>query len=114
LWKRKVQILFLDSWWYSVFMTLITIYALFFDDLRVIIFSSNEDDIFYFVTCLCFLIFSLEIVVSYLTNPNYAFSFFFWLDLFSTISLITDIGWVMEEVYESATINNASSILKTT
>lgn len=95
-------------------MTLITIYALFFDDFRVIIFTKDEDNFFYFITCLCFIIFSLEIVVSYLTNPNYAFSFFFWLDLFSTMSLITDIGWLMEKVYSSATLNNASSILKTT
>jgi len=39
--------------------------------------------------------FTIEIIVASISKEDYFLSFYFWLDLVSTISLITDIGWIM-------------------
>jgi hypothetical protein len=96
--KRKMSNL-LDSWYFIVLMTMITIYALFFDDLRVILFTKNEDDIFYAFTTFSFVCFSFEIIITCYCKPDkYPYTFFFWLDVISTVSLIPDIGWIMDDL----------------
>lgn len=75
-------------------MTLITIYALFFDDIRVIFLSKTDDTIIYSLTCFAFIMFTFEIVAHAISTKTYFLSFFFWLDIISTLSLIPDIGWI--------------------
>ena len=45
-------------------MTVITIYALFGDDVRVIAFSKPDDDTFYGVSTACLFFFALELLLS--------------------------------------------------
>jgi hypothetical protein len=78
-----------------MFMTSITIYALFFDDIRILCLSSSADDTVYAFTTFVLLCFSVEIVLHSIADRNYINSFFFWLDIISTISLIFDIGWLL-------------------
>jgi hypothetical protein len=75
-------------------MTIITIYALFGDDLRMLAFSKSADNGFYSISVVCLFCFMLELAVSCLVKRNYVFSFYFWLDLIATVSLIPDIGWI--------------------
>jgi hypothetical protein len=75
-------------------MSLVTIYALFFDDIRIIALQKDQDDIAYTVACIVFIIFSLELFLHSISDPEYFLSFFFWLDLISVLSLIPDIGWI--------------------
>ena len=56
-------------------------------------------------------IFIVEITVMSLVENNYAFSFFFWLDLIGTISLILDIGWISQLFIPSGAINAQGSLL---
>jgi len=42
--------------------------------------------------------FSLEIVLASLVKEDYFFGFYFFLDLIATLSLITDIGWIWDEI----------------
>lgn len=77
-------------------MTLITIYALFFDDIRVIVFEKKVDDYFYGCTLFGMIAFTIEIVLASLVAEDYWFSFFFWLDVVSTVSMIPDCGWIWE------------------
>ena len=62
-------------------MTLVTIYALFFDDLRLLISPKTDDDYYYGVTLATMILFFLEIIGNTFVNPKYFNSFFFWLDL---------------------------------
>jgi len=39
--------------------------------------------------------FILEIILACVAKEGYIGSFYFWLDILSTISMITDIGWLM-------------------
>lgn len=50
-WKKK-SIAFLDSWQWGIFMTVITVYTLFFDDIRVCLIPKAADDAFYTITVL--------------------------------------------------------------
>ena len=45
------------------------------------------------------LMFILEILISsFAKKEEYLFSFYFWLDFISTVSLILDISWVWDAV----------------
>ena len=92
----------LDSWGISFVMTIVTIYALFFDDIRVLYIPKVADDIFYTLTSIALVLFILEIWFACMVKPGYWLSFFFILDLVSTISLVTDIGWIMEIILAGA------------
>ena len=88
---------FLNFWPVTTFMTVITIYALFADDLRVLFFEKPNDYIFYTVTSIS-LFFFLELVLASLATDKYFLGFYFWLDLVATLSLITDIAWIYDPI----------------
>jgi hypothetical protein len=79
-------------------MTALTIYALFFDDLRMMFFHVEDDDIFYSITSAALFFFAYEICLASYAKFGYWNSFFFWLDVVSTLSLIPDIGWIMDAI----------------
>jgi hypothetical protein len=83
-------------------MTIATIYALFFDDIRILYIPKVADDAFFALTSIALVLFTLEIVLASLAKPGYRFSFFFILDVVSTVSLITDIGWIMNLLLSGA------------
>ena len=76
------------------FMTIITFYALFGDDLRFIFLPNTVDDYWYGMTSFSCISFSLEIMVACYAKLEYPCSFFFWLDTVSTASMVFDIGWI--------------------
>ena len=92
-WKKRVEGI-VDHNYTVVFMTTITIYALFGDDIRVLAFTKKEDDVFYGISVACLFFFLLELFLSTISKENYFNSFYFWLDLIATVSLIPDIGWI--------------------
>jgi class 3 adenylate cyclase len=96
-WKVKMFKV-IDHWSYTTLMTVLTIYALFGDDVRVSAFDKDADVSFWSITVVCLFFFTLEIILGSLCKQDYWLGFFFWLDLVSTISLITDIGWVWNQV----------------
>lgn len=79
-------------------MAIITVYTLFADDLRVIFLLPTYDDFFFFLTTVCFLLFLGEISVSCYAIKGYFLGFFFWLDILATLSMLADIGWIMDNV----------------
>lgn len=96
-WKVKMAKI-LDHWSVVTFMTLITIYALFFDDIRMLAFPKSTDDIFYGITLVAMIAYTIEIICASIAVDDYFLSFFFWLDLISTISMIPDCGWIWNPI----------------
>ena len=88
----------LENKYYTIFMTIITIYALFGDDIRLVGFSKSADDYFFSVTAACFFFFAAEVVFASIATEGYFLGFYFWLDILATVSLIFDIGWVWDEI----------------
>ena len=94
-WRIKTEKI-LENYIVVSVMSLITIYSLFFDDVRVLAVTVNEDNIFYIITCVCFAAFAIEIFFASISKEDYFLGFFFWLDVVSTISMLPDIGWVWD------------------
>jgi hypothetical protein len=90
----------LDSPLVISFFTVITIYALFFDDIKLMAISKQFDDIFNGLTLFCIIMYSLEIVVAFYAKRDYAWSFFFFLDVLSTVSMVPDCEWIYDDLFE--------------
>jgi hypothetical protein len=88
---------FLDSWYVALIMTFVTFYALFGDDIRFISLPRAVDTAWYSMTCVSMGLFFLEIIIGSYAKLDYPCSFYFWLDLISTLSMISDVGWVTEQ-----------------
>ena len=107
--RRKINKLkkhidrFLESTVVIGFMSIITIYALFADDVRQLITDINVDNGFYTMTSVALGLFTMEIILSSFAKPKYFLRFFFWLDLLSTLSLILDIGWISNAIFDTGT-----------
>lgn len=93
-------------------MTIITVYSLFGDDVRLLAFDVRADTTFNILTAISFVAFSLEIVLACIAKEDYWLGFYFWLDLVSTVSLITDIGWIMDAMMGVSTDGGGASNAK--
>lgn len=76
---------------FSILITLITIYALLADDIRQLVFGLESDYYFDILTILSMGIFTLEIILNVLVKKDYFNTFFFYLDIISTVTMILDI-----------------------
>lgn len=95
---------------YIIFMTIVTIYALFGDDFRLLFSPKSGDPVFWSITCVAMFLFLVELIMSSIAQKDYFLGFYFWLDLIATVSLITDIGWIYNEIVGGGDISadNAS------
>jgi hypothetical protein len=87
---------FLDSAFIQTFMTTVTLYALLGDDFRVMYANPQFDDTFTNLTIASLFFFSIELILSCFGIDGYFNSFFFYLDLVSTASIIADIQPIMD------------------
>ena len=58
--------------------------------------DKEADPYFYSILIVSFILFTIEIFVNCLINGEYQYSFFFYLDIVATLSLIPDIKWVYD------------------
>lgn len=84
----------MNHWSVVLSMTIITVYALFGDDVKIAFFERSADEAFNYITTICLVLFVVEITLNSLSQEGYFNSFYFWLDIISTVSLITDISWI--------------------
>lgn len=85
----------MTGWIFQGVMTVVTVYSLFGDDLRLLAFTKPVDDTFNILTSISLALFSIELILASVVKEDYFLGFYFWLDLVSTVSLITDISWIM-------------------
>ncbi|OQR89246.1 Voltage-gated Ion Channel (VIC) Superfamily, partial [Achlya hypogyna] len=89
-------------------LSVLTIYCLFGDDFRSAFCSKSADDGFFAVAFICLLLFLFEFVVSCFCKPGYLFSFYFYLDIAATLSLIPDIGFIWSPLSGGGTVSSVS------
>jgi hypothetical protein len=58
--------------------------------------TKDEDLYFYIGFIVSFTLFTAEIVVNSIVVDEFKYSFFFWLDIIATLSLIPDIRWLID------------------
>lgn len=97
-------------------MTVVTIYTLFFDDIRVVLFKKKWDNIFYSLSFVSMIVFAVEFIISCFALDGYFMTFFFLLDLLSIITMIPDVGWLWELIVGEgqSSSSQATDIAKTT
>lgn len=83
----------------TIVMTIITLYALFGDDIRILVTNASGDPVFWVFNIIAMFAFTVEILISSIVKKDYWLGFFFWLDVISTLSLVLDIGWVNQEIF---------------
>jgi hypothetical protein len=76
-------------------MTITTLYALIGDDIRLWLTTKDADVFFGVGFVLSLILFSLELLLNSTVVEGFKYSFFFWLDIIATLSLIPDISWIM-------------------
>lgn len=99
----------MSHWAVTLSMTIITLYALFGDDCKLAWFDRSADEAFNYITTFALILFAIEITLNSLSQEGYFNSFYFWLDIISTISLITDISWVWDTIINKGDDYNASN-----
>ena len=74
-------------------MSLVTIFALIGDVIRVFGFNKDADNYFYGCLTVSMVLFATEIWINTVVIDEFKYSFFFWLDIIATLSLVIDIPW---------------------
>lgn len=80
----------------TIIMALVTVFALVCDDIRLWITDKNADPYFYSGLLISFILFTTEILLNTVVIDEFKYSFFFWLDIIATLSLIIDITWITD------------------
>lgn len=83
----------LDHWICQTFMTSLTVYILFADDMKMILTDSSTDDTFSTICVAIMAIFTLEFLISSIVVEDYFLGFYFWLDFVSIVSMLLDVSW---------------------
>ena len=94
-------------------MTFVTIYALCFDDLRILFLPPSADLACDWITLFCIFLFAIELILGCIAIEGYFLSFFFWLDLVAAVSMIPDVGFLVSAYEGSSQTDNASDLAKT-
>ena len=80
-------------------LMLLTLVALFADDVRVLFVSKESDHMWSVMTIIVLVIFTVEWAGNSTFQRGYFMSMFFFLDLLATLSLLTDIHWIGDDFY---------------
>lgn len=89
---------FIDNPKIQLLLLIVTLYSLFADDYRVLASGKKLDVIYDVFTILCLSIFTIEILIAAIWKPLYAKSYYFYLDIISTASLILDFSPVSDAI----------------
>ena len=102
--------LVLKSRWFMTIMTVMTLYALFGDDIRLAMTERPADIVFDVITTIAFVFFCIEFLIqSWVEYASYWMGFYWWLDLASTVTLLLDLNFLKDNE-ESATSQNAATL----
>ena len=96
--KKRIKHL-LQNIYFQVFITVIALFSLFSDDIRMAAFDAAADLTFDVIHMILILIFVVEIILSWIALEDYRFSFYFFLDVISSLSILLDISMITELMY---------------
>lgn len=74
----------------------------------------SHNDTLYGILMVIFVLFSLETVALSVVQPKYFLSFFFWMDLVGTLSILLDVGWITARFLPSGSLRGQGSVLRAT
>ena len=95
----------------TIVMSLITLFALVGDDIRLWTTDKKSDTMFNSGLLISFIMFTTEILLNTVVIDEFKYSFFFWLDIIATLSVVIDIPWITDPLNFSL-VNNTPSYLE--
>ena len=108
--KSKIKIVLAGKIWQTV-ISIVTIFALYGDDLRLLTFEKTADTTFEVLSFLALLLFFGEMFLQVYSMKGYQYSFNFWLDVVSTLSLIPDIAFLWNLISPSEEEGGSNAVL---
>ena len=89
----------LQNIYFQIFITVIALFSLFSDDIRMASFDASADLTFDVIHMILILIFTVEIILNWIAIEEYPLSFYFFLDVISSLSIILDISMITALMY---------------
>jgi len=80
--------------------SVLTVYVLIAEDVKLLLTEKPTDLVFAIIGICCIAVFSVEIVLSSIGITDYFMGFFFILDIISTCTLVLDLPWVSEWMFD--------------
>jgi hypothetical protein len=93
-------------------VTILTLFALFGDDINTCAFDKSSDYTFDILQLVVMGIFFVEAVLSSIAINGYLFSFFFWLDLLSTVTILMDVNMFTDVIFSTDSSSQTGTISK--
>ena len=87
---------FIQHSYVTIFISLITLIVLYVDDIRIIFLDMSFDFYVDIFLVFCMLVFITEIIVQSYSLKDYLWSFFFWLDMLSILSMPLELYFVIQ------------------
>ena len=85
---------------FNILVGFLTIIALFAADFNYAIFTMEADNYFDGIFILCIVIFLIEIIASIFAKYGYVFTFFFYLDILSILTILLDLSVVNSTIFK--------------
>ena len=95
-------------------MSIITIYTIFAIDIDKAFFNVQASTYFSTVHCVAIVLFVMEILLLSITKEGYSFKFYFWIDCFSTLTMLLELIWIENLMSTSSDVTVALSFAKVT
>ena len=96
-WKIKANKLLENYYWIGL-MSFVTFYALFADDIRILLMPKEADIVFDILTIIAMLLYLTELVLGVMVVEGYFLSFYFWVDFVSLLSMLPDVSFVVRGI----------------
>ena len=90
----------MKHWVVALIIFILTVFVLFAEDFRIATSEKGADEAFSSIICFVFAVYTIEIILNTMSEDRYLFSFYFWLDIISTFSLILDMRFIMDEIWD--------------
>ena len=88
----------LENFYFIGLMSFVTFYALFADDVRLLVMPMEADSIFDACTIIAIIMYLSELILAVLVVDGYFLSFYFWVDIVSLISMLPDISFIVRGI----------------
>jgi hypothetical protein len=96
-----------NSNFFVIFFMILTFFIMFIADIQNCLLPSDSDNIINALQTTILVLLTIEIILTCLAKEGYINSFFFWLDLVSSLSIIQDIGFIFDPLLTISSPFNA-------
>ena len=95
--KERINII-LESNYFKCYSTLLTIFALYLDDIKKLTTNQSYDKLFDIISVIIIGLFLVEVILDFLVDEQYGCGLLFWIDIIGIITMILDISSISDKI----------------